>query len=273
MKGTKNASEIAINLKEFINYQEESCSMPVIYEITNPVVSFAVFCILDFLIFVDRGIVPGSTVEFTSFIVKSTHTSFADAFLGGLQASFIVGLIIGSLISGHLVHKIDRFTITGCGIFIWFIAALLSGAAYYSQSFSFLLIARILSGFGEASLLCNIPPWIQDAAPPSQQGLWLGIFYTTIPFGTAVGYAYSAVVSATLNWSFSFFIEAIISLPLIILIFFLKDTTRISSPSSSTTTTMPISILDELYHVLSSSKYLAISFGSAGMFILIPLLL
>ena len=43
------------------------------------------------------------------------------------------------------------------------------------------MIARILSGFGEASLQCSIPPWIQQVAPKSKKGLWLSIFFTNIP--------------------------------------------------------------------------------------------
>ena len=48
------------------------------------------------------------------------------------------------------------------------------------------------------------------------QGLWLGLFFTAIPVGTAVGYGYGAVVSAWLGWEWAFYIEAFAMAPLVI---------------------------------------------------------
>jgi hypothetical protein len=42
----------------------------------------------------------------------------------------------------------------------------------------------MLSGFGEASLQCSAPPWIQQTALPSQRGTWLSIYYTAISVGS-----------------------------------------------------------------------------------------
>jgi MFS family permease len=62
-------------------------------------------------------------------------------------------------------------------------------------------------------------PYIQDHAG-SQQGLWLGMFYTAIPFGTCVGYGFGAAVAASpLGWSAAFFLEAMLMAPLVAVCF------------------------------------------------------
>jgi hypothetical protein len=37
-------------------------------------------------------------------------------------------------------------------------------------------------------------PYIQDHAGDAQ-GLWLGFYYTAIPFGTCIGYGYGAILA------------------------------------------------------------------------------
>jgi len=64
---------------------------------------------------------------------------------------------------------------------VWTIAVFMSGISRTANSYPFLVIARMLSGFGEAGLQCSVPPWIQQYAVPAQRGTWLSIFYTAIP--------------------------------------------------------------------------------------------
>lgn len=122
---------------------------------------------------------------------------------------------------GHMIHSYSRFTLTGIGCSIWITAVMLSGLSYYTKSYVFLLFARIISGFGEASMQCTIPPWIQAAAKPSQRGLWLGIFYTAIPVGTALGYAYSALIATALGWQWAFFFEGFLMVPFVAFMFYI----------------------------------------------------
>lgn len=111
--------------------------------------------------------------EFSVFVDKADDSFGASPStqLGFLQSAFIVGLIAGFSGFGHAVHHVDNvFKLTGLGCGVWVFAVLLSGISYYANSFVCLLIARILSGFGEASLQCTIPPWIQACAPAGKIG-------------------------------------------------------------------------------------------------------
>lgn len=117
----------------------------------QPKFLFTMLTITNLLLYVDRGIVPGATNEFNSFIKGSIDTDTPSVFLGLLQSAFIVGLAIGSAVFGHLVHFHGRFYLTGMGCSIWMLAVILSGLAKYSESYV-LVLARMLSGVGEASL-------------------------------------------------------------------------------------------------------------------------
>lgn len=185
----------------------------------KPKFLFILFSFVNLLNFIDRGIIPGATNEFNSFIEDTMSTNTPDVYLGLLQSSFIVGYSVGSLFFGHLIHHYGRFYLTGVGCGIWIIAVFFSGLSYSVNSYVFLLFARMLSGIGEASLQCSIPPWIQKLAPSKQKGAWLSLFYTAIPVGTALGYAYSSLIATTIGWEWAFYIEGIVMLPLVLFMF------------------------------------------------------
>lgn len=188
----------------------------------RPKFIFTLVCLANLLNYIDRGIIPGSTNEINSFIKRTVDTNTPDVFLGLLQSAFIIGFMGGSLVFGHLIHTYGRFTLTGIGCGIWIVAVMLSGSAYYANSFVFLLFARVLSGIAEASMQCAVPPWIQKVAPLHQKGLWLGFFYMAIPVGTAIGYAYSSLVSESIGWQFAFFIEGFVMIPFVCYMFIIS---------------------------------------------------
>ena len=95
---------------------------------------------------------------------------------------FASGRSAASVFFGHLVHSHPPFRLMTVGLVIWVIACLLSGL---SPNFYVLLVARILSGVGEASFQTVVPPYIDSNAPTSKRGLWLSIFYLGIPVGSA----------------------------------------------------------------------------------------
>ena len=170
------------------------------------------FCLffINILNFLDRGIIPGASDEFNLFIAKSGIDGNSDVYLGLLQSAFIIGYALASIIFGHLVHFYSPFYLCTSGLIIWILAVISSGLAFYTDSYSYLFISRMVSGVGEAAFQISIPPWISKYAPPKHRGIYLSIFYTAIPTGTAIGYAYSAQIATTIGWQYAFFIEAIL---------------------------------------------------------------
>ena len=145
--------------------------------------------------FIDRGIVPGAPVEFSEFISRTLHKDCDSqgVWLGLLTSSFIGCYSIASLVFGHLVRSVRPFRLLGAGLSIWLLALVLSGLAQWladgPATFYFFLFARALSGVGEAAFQCIVPPYVEDFAPPGAKTLWLGVFFTAIPTGTALGCA------------------------------------------------------------------------------------
>ena len=78
-------------------------------------------------------------------------------------------------------------------------------------------------GAASSPHVCQVvaAPYIQDHAGDSP-GLWLGMYYTAIPFGTCVGYGYGAILaSSSLTWAAAFWLEALMMAPLMMVCFVL----------------------------------------------------
>lgn len=226
-------------------------------------VVFGMICCINLMNYVDRGIIPGATNEFNSFIKDDVNTSTPDVYLGLLQSSFIIGFMVGSVFFSHWVHEYGRFYLVAAGLLVWIIAICLCGLSYYTKSYIFLLFCRILSGVGEASIQTSIPPWIQEAAPKSQTGAWLAIFYTAIPVGIAIGYAYSSLVSASLGWEWAFFIEVLIVAPFLAYLYRIAPFFPLETRPGEEHVQKP-SLLEELTACCSSSLFLFISLAYAA---------
>ncbi|RYG66350.1 MFS transporter, partial [archaeon] len=188
--------------------------------------SFSLLFFINLINFCDRGIIPGSYDEFSRFVQSAfdaPHISSSSS-VGLLQSAFVIGIVIGFAGFGNAVHRVQGvFFLTGVGCSIWLLALVLSGLASYANSYVFLFVARMLSGIGEASLQCTVPPWIQIHAPSSSKGTYLAVFYTAMPVGIALGYAYSASMSHSVGWAWSYFVEALMMAPCITLLFCIDE--------------------------------------------------
>jgi len=180
------------------------------------------FVFANFFNYLDRGIIPGAASEFDGFIEESSEgipKDHVDTYFGVLQSSFIVGLSISMPIFANLVHTQPPFLLVGIGLAVWCASAVVAGLAQQTNSYTVLVLARMLSGVGEASFQVVAAPYIQDHAGDAK-GLWLGYYYTAIPFGTCIGYGYGAILAGSpLGWSFAFYLEALMMAPLSLLCF------------------------------------------------------
>jgi MFS transporter, Spinster family, sphingosine-1-phosphate transporter len=143
-------------------------------------------------------------------------------YIGLLQSAFIVGFCIASPIFAGLVHHYGPFHLVCSGVCVWTFAVIFSGFAYYADSYVMLLFGRILSGVGESSFQCCIPPWIATNSDENTKSRWLAIFNTAIPVGTALGYVYSSLVSTSIGWQWAFFLEAVLIFPFLLFLFFIR---------------------------------------------------
>jgi len=154
--------------------------------------------------------------------ISQTGFSIDTEQLGWLQFAFLIGYMPSMLVFGHLVRTVRPFKLMGSGLSIWCCAVLASGFAgpHFVDSYPMMLAARAVSGVGEASFQCIGPPFIDDYAPKAQKGVWLAIFYSAIPCGTALGFVWAGEIAKALSWEWAFIIECPIMLPIAIMCFF-----------------------------------------------------
>lgn len=139
--------------------------------------------VINVMNFIDRGIIPGATDEFTTFIDDTLDASSPSFFIGLLQSSFIIGICVASPVFATLAHTRNTFSLILSGMIVWVVSALISGSAYYINSYEVLLCGRMLSGVGEAAFMCCTSPWIATNAPSAAKSKWLAIFFSAMPIG------------------------------------------------------------------------------------------
>ena len=104
---------------------------------------------------------------------------------GLLQSMFIVTYALACPLAGWLGDRGSRMRLAAVGIFIWSLATVGSGLA---TSYALLLLARAVTGIGEAGYGVVTPPLLSDCYPPARRAAMLGIFYAAIPVGSALGF-------------------------------------------------------------------------------------
>ena len=95
-----------------------------------------------------------------------------------MNALFNLGLAIGALGQGRLADVVGRkraFAVAGVCSFVG--AALVAG----SVAVEMLVTVRLLHGLGLGMLICLVPLYLAEVAPPRSRGLLTGL--TTFSFG------------------------------------------------------------------------------------------
>lgn len=191
--------------------------------------TFALLVAINVVNYVDRGVIPGGYDAVEALIrgdgsVPGGATN-TDTWYGALTSAFVVGYSVAAVALGHLAQVVRPGTLVTCGLAVWVAAVVASAAA---PTYWLLLVARCLSGVGEAAFQLVVPPWVEDAAPPGSRGLWLSILFSAIPVGTALGYVLGG--AAAVSWRVSFAAEGLLVAPLLPLVYALPLTTKATAP-------------------------------------------
>eukprot|EP00299_Pterocystis_sp_00344_P018497 c9233_g1_i1.p1 GENE.c9233_g1_i1~~c9233_g1_i1.p1 ORF type:complete len:508 (-),score=84.36 c9233_g1_i1:64-1560(-) len=189
----------------------------------HPPTLLVMFTSLSFFIYFDRG-VYGAVLEDTTSSFHMSHLQ------GGICSSaYLVCYCLASPIFAQIARYNPPLRLCSLGMMVWVGAVVWSGL---SVGFWTLLIARGLTGFGEASFLLMSAPLIDFFAPNKSRSTWLAIFYSAIPLGYAAGagvagmMAGSESLSEKWRWRYPYFLEAVIVCPLLLLF------ARIKGPDS-----------------------------------------
>ncbi|MFX0188354.1 MAG: MFS transporter [Candidatus Hodarchaeota archaeon] len=135
------------------------------------------------------------------------------------DAFFILFSAFFALIWGYYTDRIDRSKVIMAGAFSWTIGMFLTS---FSFSYQMLVISRMLSGAGLGCVLPVGYSIISDAIPPEERSGWFGMLAILSSISNGIGQALSSFLGPITSWRFPFLLLAIISIFIIIILFFVK---------------------------------------------------
>lgn len=175
------------------------------------------FFLMNLLTYLERVVLSGSSEKILEFVRREfpddEHTYF-----GALSSAFILGYSVTSVIFAYWVTKAPPFKVVSVGLSCWILASLMSGLA---PNYLILLIARIISGVGEASFHIVIPAYINEVSPKKKLGTSLALLYAGTPIGTAIGFILSGWVSQNYSWRYMYLVLSPLMLPGVIIAYFI----------------------------------------------------
>ena len=172
-------------------------------------------CVINLLNYVDRYILAGVMGE-----VQKTFT-LSDTQGGQLATIFMVVYMCASPLGGFLGDRMPRRILIGISVLVWSAATIGSGLAV---SFGMLLLARAVTGIGEAGYGTVAPSVISDLFTRERRSRMLAFFYVTMPLGAAIGFAVGGLMGE--KWHWAFFAGGIPGLVFGVLAFFLPEPER-----------------------------------------------
>lgn len=154
------------------------------------------FTLANFLVYFERGLANGFLPRLLSFFGQDQKS-------GGLINSFgIAGFMIGAPLAGPLARCSSHpVLVMGYATILMCVGDFWMGINTFSKQqagFQQVLASRFFNGVGEAWFCTLAPPILDDVAHPDTKSLTIGLYFTAIPIGLAMGMALTFPFS---NWS------------------------------------------------------------------------
>lgn len=183
----------------------------------RPLFGLLVLTSINLVNYLDRYLLAG--------VLHKVQAEFqlSDTAGGTLASTFILVYTFASPVGGFLGDRMQRRYLIAAAIGIWSLATVGSGLA---TSFAFLLVARALTGIGEAGYGTIAPAYLSDLYPASRRSRVLSIFYTALPLGAAAGFVLGGAMADRGDWRHAFFIGGAPGLLLAAVALFLPEPTR-----------------------------------------------
>lgn len=203
--------------------EEEGC----IERFVTPRVVLALFTLVNFITYYDRGVMSSSLSSIRSdSSIAGDDGTISDTKGGFIVSAFMVGFMLTCPLFAALGGTFTAKRIIVAGLLVWAGACVMSG---FSHGYGMLLVARMFVGVGEAAYAGYTVTIIDNIAPKESRTRWIGTFYSMIPVGTAIGMAGGGVIStdggvgSIAGWRVAFFTEVVASIPIILLVGFLPN--------------------------------------------------
>ena len=113
---------------------------------------------------------------------------------GFIVSAFMIGFLVGSPIFSALGRIVSARYIVAFGLATLFASSFATGLA---TNYGLLIAARFFTGIGESAARGYLVTMIDNIAPPRRRTLWIGIFLSMMPVGTACGMAFSGIIASS----------------------------------------------------------------------------
>ncbi len=150
-----------------------------------------------FINYIDRANLSVSTAE----IMKELGLNYSQ--MGDLGAAFFFTYAFCQLLSGWLIDRFEVRLVLGVGFLIWSLATAATGLA---NSFTLLILFRLLLGFGESVAYPAFSKIIAANYAEDQRGKANAFIDAGSKFGPALGILIGGLVVANLGWRSLFLI-------------------------------------------------------------------
>jgi MFS transporter, Spinster family, sphingosine-1-phosphate transporter len=214
----------------------------------SPSAALGVLTGLNALNYLDRYVVAATLPLILAGLAIS------DAAGGLLQSAFIITYALACPAAGWLGDRQSRMRLAGAGVLVWSVATAASGLA---PIYAWLLIARAVTGVGEASYAVVTPSLLSDHYPPERRSRVLGIFYAAIPAGTALGYVVGGLIGEALGWRAAFFVAGAPGAVLAFLLLGLVEPVRGRLDPPTVETATPLGVGPSLRALRAHPSYVA----------------
>lgn len=223
----------------------------------SPLKILILYISIGLLIYIDRGVLSSAVPVLKS---HSQGGLGLNSFLAGtLGSAFLLGYMITAPIFAHLAQFYHPEYLMCVGLGIWCGSVVMTGL---STDYAMIVVARSLTGIGEASFICLAPPVIIDIAPEGRKNLWIGLFFIGNVLGNAFGFVFGEVMTNLFGaWYYAFFIESLIMLPLLLAsLFNYKDPKFYAKASTET----GLTILKQVQILFENPVFTNLTLGYAA---------
>jgi MFS family permease len=189
--------------------------------------------------------------------------------LGYLTSAFLIFYSVAAPFVGPLADRYSRKLIIALGGIFWSGLTLLTAVTH---TYTELLVRHTLVGIGEATFVTIAPTFVADLFAEHKRGRILGVFYLSIPVGSAAGYLLGGHLAPAYGWRFPFYIAAAPGFLLAIAVLFLREPERgqFDSPKETPERGTIIGLARNPAFLTATLGMAAMTFSLGGILVWIP---
>ncbi len=154
-----------------------------------------------------------------SYVAIQKEFKIPQALIAVPDAFFVLISAFFALLWGYYTDRINRTIVIMSGAFSWTIGMMLTA---FSSTYLMLVISRVACGAGLGCVLPVGYSIISDAIPPEERSGWFGTLAILSSISNGAGQGLSSFLGPILTWRFPFILLSIISVVVVIILFFVK---------------------------------------------------